>query len=226
VEWGLFEIDFVDVVQLGDEHDSSYIEHALSLGLERLQQVIHGESHATRQKLLGGSHPESHHFFLEQGLNDSNYRYDSDGRLLYRSELRPGDMLARSNHPFVKEADTGPADAFQWGHNDDSQDIYVNSREQKALRARGYCMWDRARLVDWPTFHKYWRAPHHPISDHEIALNRAEMIQMHMSWRRKTIYELGGRGWWDAADESKIVWPARKNRSDQAQRNNRLWSSR
>jgi hypothetical protein len=73
-------------------------------------------------------------------------------------------------------------------------------------------MWDLPRLDDFGIFQKPW--------DVDDALNISRLNSYHeeqlrtvmeMSWKpRSQIYRAGGRGWWCAGDESRIIWKSGK----------------
>jgi hypothetical protein len=140
------------------------------------------ESHTVRFSLLGGeSYPPSNSGFLAEGLTASNDPYD--GILLWEYEWVEDGEVADSHPPFLHESDTGPADAWRWAHFNEARAHFVYSADQKALRARGYCMWDLARIVAWPTFRQEWRPPAEPFSDTQRLSRRGEMEQC-VYWRK------------------------------------------
>ena len=176
------ELESIDVVGYGDDHNSPYIEHILSLGLESLQQIVTAQSPKTRYSLLGGkTFPCPIFNFLAEGLESSNER--TNRRCLGDYTQAQNEEIARFRPPFVAEPDTGPADAWRWAHENHTSEGFVYSSYHKALRARGYCLWDLARLVAWPAFHQEWQQPPEPLSDDEKMSRRGEM-QQRVYWRK------------------------------------------
>jgi hypothetical protein len=148
--------------------------------------------------------------------------YRSDNQL-FLSDYRRKDeaKLTRDHAPFAHDPDSGPADAWRWAHQDETRRSFVYSTQQTALRARGYCMWDRARLNQWSVFRQPWKPPNNPHIGDQQGKRKDEM---HMSWRRRSeIYLRGGEGWWSANDESKVVWRDGNNPLDVPLRKKRSW---
>ena len=208
------------MVEYGDEFDAPVIQSLLSLGLVRLRQIIDADSYEARHQLLYKPHPDFNWDFLYETLIGGANRSE-DG--LYLSDYNEEDEaeLARDHAPFFHDTDSGPADAWRWAHQDETRCHFVYSTNQTALRARGYCMWDRARLNGWGEFQEPWVAPIYPHQGNEQMSRKAEM---QMSWRRRSeIHLRGGEGWWSAGDESRIVWPGGKNPFDVPMRKKRSW---
>ena len=181
-DWAQAEVESVDLVEYGGEHDSPLIEHVLSLGLERLQDLVKAGSHSVRYHILGGKrYPSRNLEFLTAGLAESNEW--GNGERLGDYTKDENDDLSRFHAPFFQESDTGPADAWRWASHNEASESFVHSSRQRALRARGYCMWNLARLRQWPIFSEEWSPPPEPLSDTERLSRRGEMQQC-VCWRK------------------------------------------
>lgn len=180
-QFARLKLQAVNVHEYGDKYESPDIKHILSLGLERLQQIVTAKSCETQYSLLAGeSFGLRILYFLADGLQSSN-------QLVGRQRL--GDYtqaqyeaLVRARPAFAPESDTGPADAWRWAHENHEATEFAYSRDHTALRAHGYCLWDRARLDAWPTFHQKYQVPV-SLSDIEGVLCR---VRMRLSLNRRT----------------------------------------
>lgn len=166
----------VDLVEYGDSFSSIQIQDLLSHGLERLQQIANAGSYEARYHALHGprrARLASGRDSLYKSLRNANKSDDE----LYLSDYtqKDNEKLARYHAPFVKDPDTGPMDAWRWAHQDETRANFVYSHSQIALRARGYCMWDLARLEEWHVFQQPWKAPEYPFHGDEQTSRRAEM---------------------------------------------------
>lgn len=125
-DWAQAEVESIDLVKYGGEHDSPLIEHVLSLGLERLQNLIQAESHQVRYDLLGGkAYPSHTHDFLTAGLAEFNEW--GNGERLGDFTKAENEGLARSHPPFLQESDTGPANAWRWASQREDRVSFVHS---------------------------------------------------------------------------------------------------
>jgi hypothetical protein len=149
----------------------------LSLGLVHLHQIVDADSPETRHRLLPRAGDNWQ--FMYGALKESNR--SGNGRYLSEYQSWDNERLARDHAPFAHETDTGPADAWRWAHQNETSASFVYSDEQIALRARGYCMWDRARLDGWAVFQRSWEAPGYPFHGVKQQSRKAEM-QM---WRER-----------------------------------------
>jgi hypothetical protein len=157
----------------------------LSLGLMWIQQIINAESYEARHQLLG-PYPVFSQKYLYAALKYAN---GSDNEIYLSDYTQEDDKrLALHHPPFVEEHDTGPADAWRWAHQDETRGSFVYSDSQIALRARGYCMWDRGRLDEWNVFQTPWEAPEYPFYGEEQIASQNErssqMATMRM-WRER-----------------------------------------
>ena len=78
---------------------------------------------------------------------------------------------------------------------------------QRTLRQRGYVMWDSTRLAQWSILdHEWLKLPHELPITYFKQCHREVVAAVSFDARLK-IWRRGGRGWWSAGDESRIVWP-------------------
>ncbi|WEW57319.1 hypothetical protein PRK78_002784 [Emydomyces testavorans] len=201
ITWGETRVEY------GVGIESPYIQRLLSLGLEKLYQIITAETYEARYKLLNDRRfncPRTQFDFLYDALDNVNEPDDA----LFLSDFTPEDERSHIRPPFFDDPDPGPAKIWRWAHQDETQLQFVYQKSREPLREWGYVMWNSRRLHDLGILQEpfdtegAWNASR-PDLDEEGRL-RAEMG---MSWEaRSKIYMTGGRGWWSVGDHSKIVW--------------------
>lgn len=197
-------VESVILVNFHGDFGNGCIEYLLSLGLASLHEIVYAESYEARYRTVYRRSPGIVDKSLYENLMDANSYGDMVCVSNYTQALH--ERLARTDPPFVQDPDSGPGDAWRWVPTEDPEQNFVYSFFQSALHARGYGMWDRTRMDAWDLFQERFGSRSSPGWDlmYESIARKAAM-QMSFE-RRKQIYQLGGRGWWDACDESKIVW--------------------
>ena len=166
------EFTAVDLVEYGNDFDADPIQKLLSKGLVYLRQIVNAgldEAHYRAPDSLWSPANNT----LYAALKRAN-RTD-DGVHLSEYTQEEQDRLARDNSPLKQDPDRGPLDAWAWAHQRQSRSEFVYCDSQIALRARAYCMWDRARLEQWHIFQKAWEAPNYPYHGDEQTSRKAEM---------------------------------------------------
>lgn len=166
------EFTAIDLVEYGDDFDADPIQRLLSRGLAHLQRIVDLGSGEARHRALDSLRSPAYNT-LYAALKDANGTDDGVDLSEYTQEEQ--DRLARDNSPLMQDPDRGPLDAWAWAHQRQSRSGFVYSDSQIALRARGYCMWDCARLEQWHIFQKAWEAPKYPYQGDEQMSRKAEM---------------------------------------------------
>jgi hypothetical protein len=90
---------------------------------------------------------------------------------------------------------------------------FVNSESLISTREWGYVMWDRSRLDGMGIFEDDWVEREAEPPSEDIIRRREQRLAS--TQRRGEIYWAGGRGWWSFNDESKVVWPNRREPNGQ-----------
>jgi hypothetical protein len=192
--------------------DSPYIQHFLSLGLQKIHQIATAGTYEARHTLLYSRYYPSFTFdFLYRALKRANEADGRNDRFFFGFTLEEKRTPIKA--PFFHDPDSGPADIWRWTHRDGTRNRFVYQDHQPPLRGWGYVMWDGSRFDDIGVFESPWE----PL---EISLGtrlerHREIVRhfayMRSSWdARSTIFALGGRGWWSRGDTSKVVWPGWK----------------
>ncbi|KAL9627787.1 MAG: hypothetical protein Q9164_007491 [Protoblastenia rupestris] len=162
----------VDLVEYGNDFDADPIQKLLSKGLVHLQQIVEAGFDKAQQPDLDSLWSPANNT-LYAALKEAN-RSD-DGVYLSEYTQEEQDSLVQDNSTLMQDPDCGPLDAWAWAHQGQSRSDFVYSDSQIALRARGYCMWDRVRLEQWHIFQKAWEAPKYPYHGDEQMSRKAEM---------------------------------------------------
>ncbi|TGJ83304.1 hypothetical protein E0Z10_g5440 [Xylaria hypoxylon] len=205
IAWGAFGVEY------GDSIDAPYIQDVLSLGLERLRQIVRAETYDDRERLLcSGYSPRPTYFFLHRGLQDANERHDD----IFLDDLTPEDEVLYIKQPLFADPDSGPADVWRWAHYEESWQNWVYQENRHNLRKWGYVMWDRLRLEEIGIFQQPWEYTDDSHSRGSLLEQQEAQRQrgyLQNSWeQRAQIYRRGGTGWWSWGDESKVRWQGGK----------------
>lgn len=182
------------------DRESLHIQNILSRGLEKLRQLSTARTYEARHELLK-DHPGSRWPFLYTALTGANRGYKD----LYLSDFTLTEDQSRMRPPFFNDPDSGPADIWRWARPDEFYEDSDDEDDRVALREWGYVMWDRARLDDFGIFQNRW-GPSYPNDEESQAIDQ-RVAEMMASWNaRSEIWLMGGRGWWNPGDHSKIIW--------------------
>lgn len=169
----------------------STFQGVLSLGLIALFRLGNAKSYEEQKAVLDFEHPPLRLDFLAKAFKRANMARGST-----------------PNNSFFNDPDTGPAAIWTWAHPTPRRGS-VGQPDRLYLREWGYVMWDRTRIDGTRVLRSRWRPRPAQVSYGGIGEEFEE--EWADSWeRRSQIYNDGGRGWWDAEDESKVVWPQRK----------------
>jgi hypothetical protein len=196
VAWAEYSVEYAK------DFDSGYLQYLLSLGVEKLYEIVRADSYESRYKLVYQKYPSSKKF-LYDGLSYAWPRNMSPF-------THPFLTFYTEKVSFFEDTDTGPVDAWSWAHELEVQvENFVFSKHRRYLREWGYVFWDRKRLDVMGCLETKWRHCAYPKSlkrgDGTLCWN---MPSLHASWkRRQAIHIAGGTGWWSEEDESKVQWP-------------------
>jgi hypothetical protein len=193
------------------EFDSPHVQYFLSRGLQYIHILSRAETYEARIKLLGASWPKCNWGFFYVDLERANQISNEVFGLHMGKQNR--EEFSLLHPPYVEDQDAGPSDAWHWAYEHESRTTFAFAHSLSLLHERAYCMWDFARLDGWPLFQEPWKpCERFPFAYHEETAKaesrRAEIRESRK--RRLEIYLQGGRGWWSADDESKVIWPPGK----------------
>ncbi|KAH6669043.1 hypothetical protein B0J14DRAFT_658055 [Halenospora varia] len=216
VHWAVFNPNLSPVEFL----DLSYLNPFLARGLAFLRQVGEATTYTEVSRLL----PERQnpdHIFLHSMLGiaknqEGPHDADPDGlgatRLCNFTDAHERRYVGQ---PFFQDQDGGPEYAWRWAHQESRSKRFMWTGQTSCLRRWGYVFWDRTRLNDFGLNSGAWASWTHqlPSGPFTIPSNWLEGYPMtspsRLSLRtRLAIDEVGGSGWWDESDETRIVWPA------------------
>ncbi|KAK7935315.1 hypothetical protein PG985_000810 [Apiospora marii] len=203
VAWGASNVEY-------GEAEAPSIQRILFSGLENLHQIAEAETYEKRYGLIhhyraGRGSPLSTELFLYHGLLGAN----EQTHIICLKWLMPQDDVLRTKQPCFSDSDPGPADAWRWAHQEESWAHWVYQANRRDLRRWGYVMWDRSRLKVIGLFREPWLDPSYSggatLEQQDAARRRAGLQE---SWeKREWVWKRGGRGWWSADDESKVIYP-------------------
>ncbi|RSL59521.1 hypothetical protein CEP54_007236 [Fusarium duplospermum] len=176
------------------------LQGVLSKGLVHLYRLGTAKSYEEKYAQLAVEHPPVRPDFLHRALTRSQ-RSHRNGSL---------------GLSFFNDPDPGPSTIWEWAYSDlDTEAVYLPDRA--GLREWGYVMWDQARIDKTKLLQSPWRPPS-AQAPHEPNVEVADEDLLDSWTRRSQIYAKGGRGWWDAGDETKIVWRVKKKPRRRPQR--------
>ncbi|KAK1768774.1 hypothetical protein QBC33DRAFT_577229 [Phialemonium atrogriseum] len=145
IAWGAFHVKY------GDRVDSPFIQHVLSLGLEKLHQIAGAETYEERYGLLYSSHcPPATDSFLHEGLRGANEQNDN----IFLDDLTPEDRTLHIKWLFFADPDSGPADVWRWAHQEESWAnwVYQENRHGEQIYmsgGTGWWSWGDQSKVRW-----------------------------------------------------------------------------
>ncbi|KAF6231404.1 hypothetical protein HO173_010364 [Letharia columbiana] len=198
VEWGQLEMNYLDDQ---DELYDYWKEHYLSLGLTYLRQLVTTPAFDDRCRLLK-EHKRGPACSLFDALEAQGYGNGLSMLENYTEEDEHVHITAQ----LAIDGDKGPEEAWRWAYAGNTNAAWYNISEQGSLRKRGYVMWDSARLAQWGLLTYEWDELSRDSFNSED--HRRRMDEMRGSFKaRHEIWCRGGRGWWSAKDESRVVWP-------------------
>jgi hypothetical protein len=182
-------------------HESNIFSQ-LSRGLTYLFQLANAGSYEKRHKLLGI--PKFRKTFLYDVFTDFLGRRDPTVDYTLLSDYDDEKMKKLVHSAAIIDPDPGPAEVWRLTHLDKSCDQFVMAfyPGHRSLRERGYVMWDHERLANWGLLKIPWQAQPEAHAEWERARKRMQWSQN----RRSKIWRRGGRGWWSANDESKVIY--------------------
>lgn len=205
VDWGELSIPWVDT--FGSDEIWWKGRYILK-GLEFIFQLVTARTYDDRHSLLM-SNQKSGGSFLSDALTTSRVLH-SDGVPL--EEYNDEEERLYVSHPFDKDHDSGPAEAWRWAHATCTKDHFYFLEKHRRFRQRGYVMWDLTRLLGWNFFVLPVQAPaSESLPSYsgclKIEAEKKTQKSQEDSWvERERIWLKGGSGWWAPGDESHIRW--------------------
>jgi len=194
VQWGEWMIDVSEDWEYHNPRKEGY----LSQGLGFLRRLVTVETYDERYAILAPI-VRGDDRFLDAGLQEQGE--DDDFNVSEQSSEEEHDNIIKA----PSNDGSGPFEAWCWANG---HEIFYYQRDKTDLREWGYCLWDKARLMAWGLFRKPW-------SDDRVYSRRERLSEeaagkrdrIRKSWEeRSRIWQIGGRGWWDWGDISKVAW--------------------
>lgn len=195
-------------MEYGDNIESPFIQHVLSLGVEKLYHIARAKTYEEKYDLLySPDHPPATDSFLMEGLRRANGQNDE----VFLGNLAEEDEMLHVKKPCFADVDSGPEDIWRWAHQGESPASWIYQKNRQRLREWGYVMWDRSRLEAIGIIKEPWEDIPGPggslLEDQDAARERAYMEN---SWKkREQIHMSGGTGWWSWGDQSRVKWRGR-----------------
>ncbi len=146
-------------------------------------------------------------FLFDDGREAANQDNDQIELSEYSDDVL-GTLAHSSN---MSDPDSGPSDVWRWTHQQSSRAGFVFSTEHTQLREFGYVMWDRKRLLEHDLLSTQWMNPRRRPYDPDEYRRRQDDMSRSFDLRSE-IWRRGGRGWWAEGDESKVVWPVKRQK--------------
>ncbi|THV43905.1 hypothetical protein BGAL_0821g00020 [Botrytis galanthina] len=182
--------------------DSEYVEPLLARGLFAIRDMVEAKSYEQICEAYCQDSPNYSSHLLDHGLRNST---DSSGEDELYHWLE--DYSEEDDDKFVNKSvwfdddDKGPELVWRWAHQLFNCIEFVLCDKHRFEREWGYVMWDHSRLLELRVMENEWKATEDAENDRGLRPPQESMD------RRDKIYLAGGRGWWTAEDESKVVWP-------------------
>lgn len=225
VEWGVFSFEgyYADTEAWDDDKTSDNNSHKiyfvrtsprftirllydltlylqLLAGLSFIRSFVTTDTFEEGRRLIHSrpvNGPHQHSLTLKWKL----YNPRDDGAML--KEYTPERLENEMGSSFLPDLDHGPAEAWLWVHASATALEFGYSRHTRYLRARGYVMWDYARLVNWRFFQSEWMPPN---EDNGQSVRARKSAMERARARKKQLVREGARGWWSEEDESQLTW--------------------
>ncbi|KAI1821967.1 hypothetical protein F4861DRAFT_516555 [Xylaria intraflava] len=204
VLWGGWSVSYIS------EHPSRHAEGILSKGIERIYDLLHAVDYTQRHALLvidDGDDEDDRPLCAYQFLADSLEWFVNP--LVSLPEMDEHDVAIVRGSPFYEDPDPGPASMWEWVYRNSDQSTWVADPGMLPQRRWAFPFWDRSRLeaaglLEDPEI------PVPPCSDDPELKQYKEherINQLAYSYTvRRFICELGGTGFYDPQDLSKIQW--------------------
>lgn len=172
-------------VNLITDESSLLAQRVLSRGLETLHALAQTETYCERHRIL------------HRGDNREDEPVGASGFLYEQLEWTGATLI--TNLPISKLSP-------------DKKAQEISTLEFQSYPRWGYVFWDEARLEKLGALTQdglaKLTAPTDPLEAYrELENNQLQALRT----RRSEIWKQGGSGWWSQDDESKVVWPEKRN---------------
>lgn len=128
----------------------------MSFGLERIHGIVDAKTDEETTRLLtGNAVPGGSVFFLYTGFERYTNKWGNPNVFLNDNSTLE-DKARVVGTPFFTDPDSGPADVWNWAHQDEPWTHWVYTMERHDLRHWGYVLWDLSRLEATGTFREPW----------------------------------------------------------------------
>ncbi|KAF7956477.1 hypothetical protein EAE96_003817 [Botrytis aclada] len=195
VEWGAKEIEYAS---FGNSED---IESLIARGLFAIRNMVEAKSYEEISKAYCQNFPEYLPYSLDHGLKGSTGITEEDEWSRLKNYSKEDDDTFIKKPVWCDGDDKGPGLIWRWTHQSYYSIDFVLSDEHIFEREWGYVMWDHSRIRELRVMENEWERTEDAENE------RGSRPSQESLNRRRTIYHAGGRGWWTAGDESKVVWP-------------------
>ncbi|PQE17897.1 zinc finger domain-containing protein [Rutstroemia sp. NJR-2017a BBW] len=181
------------------------IEARIARGLFAVRDMVEAKSYEQMLKAYKRSYEKPSFFLLDHGLSNSTHgTFPKSEDHEYWLE----DFSEEEDDAFIKkpvwcdDEDEGPELIWRWAHSWFHGADFVLCEQHRFEREWGYVMWDYARILQLRVMENEWtKTPNDVYVSGKGSGPPKESLE-----RKWKIYRAGGRGWWSADDESKVVW--------------------
>ncbi|TGO47290.1 hypothetical protein BCON_0285g00150 [Botryotinia convoluta] len=195
VEWGEYMMEYASF------DDPENIEPLIARGLFAIRNMVEAKSYEQIRKAYCQNYPEYSSHLLDHGLRNSTNGSGEDEWYWLEDYSKEDDDKFINKPVWCDDNDKGPELVWRWAHQSCNSINFVLCDKHRFEREWGYVMWDYSRILELRVMENEWERTDDAENGRGSRPSRESMD------RRGIIYRAGGRGWWTAEDESKVVWP-------------------
>ncbi|KAM3065460.1 hypothetical protein ACMFMG_011652 [Clarireedia jacksonii] len=195
VEWGEYMMEYASF------DDPENIEPLIARGLFAVRNMVEAKSYEQIRNAYYQYYPEYSSYLLNYGLKNSTHGSGEDEWYWLEDYSEEDDDNFIKKPVWCDDEDKGPELVWRWAHQSCNSTNFVLCDKHRFEREWGYVVWDYSRILELGVMENEWERTDDAENDKGSRPLRESME------RRETIYRAGGRGWWSAEDESKVVWP-------------------
>ncbi|KAM0167930.1 hypothetical protein ACHAPF_011502 [Botrytis cinerea] len=194
VEWGEYMMNYASF------DDPENMEPLIARGLFAVRNMVEAKGYKEIRKSYYQDYPEYSSNLLDHGLRNSAHGSGDEWHWLEGYSKEEEDKFIK-NPVWYDDEDKGPELVWRWAHQSCGSVDFVLCDKHRFEREWGYVMWDYSRILELGVTESEWERTDDAENNKGSRPSRESMD------RREKIYRTGGRGWWSAEDESKVVWP-------------------
>ncbi|KAF7920498.1 hypothetical protein EAE99_008111 [Botrytis elliptica] len=190
-------------MQYASFDDPEYIEPLIARGLFAIRDMLEAKSYEQICKAYCQDSPKHSSHLLDHGLRNSTDGSGEDELYHWLEDYsnEDDDKYVNKSVWCDDDDDKGPELVWRWAHQLFNSIEFVLCDKHRFEREWGYVMWDHSRLLELRVMENEWKMTE------DAEKGRGSRPSKESMDRREKIYLAGGRGWWTAEDESKVVWP-------------------